>query len=56
MHYKSGLLGRVWVKTAVQILILDCQLYFIYFEPSVLVNFKDLDSDLNIVIEKWVYM
>jgi hypothetical protein len=56
MHDKNGLLGCVWVKTAVQVLILDCQLYFIYFEQSVLVNFKNLDSDLNIVIEKWVYM
>jgi len=24
--------------------------------PSVLVNFKNLENDLNIVIEKWFYM
>lgn len=56
MHDENGLLGCVWVKTAVQVLILDCQLCFLYFEASVLVNFNNLDSDLNIVIEKWVYM
>jgi len=44
------------VKTAVQVLILDFQLCFPYSEASVLVNFKNIDNDLNIVIEKWVYM
>ena len=56
MHDENGLLVCVWVKTAVQVLILDCQLCFLYFETSVLVNFKNLDNDLNTVIEKWVYM
>jgi hypothetical protein len=56
MHDENGLLWCIWVKTAVQVLILDCQLCFLYFEASVLVNFKNLDNDLKIVIEKWVYM
>jgi hypothetical protein len=44
------------MKTAVQVLILDGQLYFPHFEASVLVNFKKLDNDVNVSIENWVYV